>query len=95
MSRQRIVDGDVGLTENTVEGAYGHLPLLWDHGKIHDRAARTSELHVTALLADLDKASCFKTALDFAEGLRGLSRPNRYLDVTQLGRVGGLRRLEV
>ena len=50
---------------------------------------------MAAFLAGFEKAGCLKTALDLAERVRGLSRPNLDLDHPDLRRTRCLRRFEV
>jgi hypothetical protein len=58
---------DMSLVENTAKSAYCDFIMFWDDGGVGDFAGSTHELDVTALLAVLREASCFKTPFHFAE----------------------------
>lgn len=60
----------MGLAENTPQCANRNLTLIRHDSGVDTFARISRKLNVAALLADFDKASRFKPALDFAEGLR-------------------------
>jgi hypothetical protein len=61
---------DMRLIENAAQGSDGHLVLVGHNCRVDNLAKPPHEFHVTALLADLDKACPFQAALDLAKGNR-------------------------